>query len=109
MSFFKTERLKFNFMLLYCSFFLFFQVQLNYFDTASSSTAGLVPCSHPICTSEMQTAATECSPQSTLCSYSFQYGDGSGTTGYYVSDTFYFDAVVGESLIANSSASINFG
>ncbi|KAG8648611.1 aspartic proteinase 39 isoform X3 [Manihot esculenta] len=84
-------------------------VQLNYFDTASSSTAGLVPCSHPICTSEMQTAATECSPQSTLCSYSFQYGDGSGTTGFYVSDTFYFDAVLGESLISNSSAVIVFG
>ncbi|KAG8647148.1 aspartic proteinase 36 isoform X2 [Manihot esculenta] len=83
-------------------------IQLNYFDTASSSTAGLVPCSHPICTSEIQTTATQCS-QSNQCSYSFQYGDGSGTTGYYVSDTFYFDAVVGESLIANSSASINFG
>ncbi|XP_020538206.1 aspartic proteinase 39 isoform X2 [Jatropha curcas] len=84
-------------------------VQLNYYDAASSTTALPVPCSHPICTSEMQTTATQCSPQSNQCSYSFQYGDGSGTTGYYVSDTFYFDAVLGESLIANSSAAIVFG
>ncbi|KAF2289819.1 hypothetical protein GH714_038802 [Hevea brasiliensis] len=74
-----------------------------------SSTAGLVPCSHPICTSEIQTAATQCSPQSNQCIYSFQYGDGSGTTGYYVADTFYFDAVLGKSSIANSSAVIVFG
>ncbi|XP_058003437.1 aspartic proteinase 36 isoform X2 [Hevea brasiliensis] len=84
-------------------------IQLNYFDTTSSSTAGLVPCSHPICTSEIQTAATQCSPQSNQCIYSFQYGDGSGTTGYYVADTFYFDAVLGKSSIANSSAVIVFG
>ncbi|KAF2307484.1 hypothetical protein GH714_029075 [Hevea brasiliensis] len=84
-------------------------IQLNYFDTSSSSTAGLIPCSHPICTSEIQTTATQCFSQSNQCSYSFQYGDGSGTTGYYVSDTFYFDTVFGESLITNSSAIIAFG
>ncbi|EEF42831.1 aspartic proteinase 36 isoform X2 [Ricinus communis] len=84
-------------------------IQLNYFDTTSSSTARLVPCSHPICTSQIQTTATQCPPQSNQCSYAFQYGDGSGTSGYYVSDTFYFDAVLGESLIANSSAAIVFG
>ncbi|XP_065856505.1 aspartic proteinase 36 isoform X2 [Euphorbia lathyris] len=84
-------------------------VQLNYFDTTSSSTAGPVPCSHPICTSAAQTTAAECPPQSNQCSYSFQYGDGSGTSGYYVSDTFYFDAVLGESLVANSSAAVVFG
>ncbi|WCJ34408.1 Eukaryotic aspartyl protease family protein [Euphorbia peplus] len=84
-------------------------VQLNNFDTTSSSTVGLVPCSHPICTSAAQTTAAECPPQGNQCSYSFQYGDGSGTSGYYVSDTFYFDAVLGESLVANSSASVVFG
>lgn len=84
-------------------------IQLNYFDTAGSSTARLVQCSHSICTSEMQTTATQCSPQSNQCSYAFQYGDGSGTTGYYVFDAFHFDAVLGESLIANSSAAVVFG
>ncbi|XP_059428751.1 aspartic proteinase 36 isoform X2 [Corylus avellana] len=84
-------------------------VQLNFFDAASSSTAAVVPCSDPMCTSALQTAATQCSPQSNQCSYSFQYGDGSGTSGYYVSDALYFDMVLGQSLIANSSAPIVFG
>ncbi|XP_059462705.1 uncharacterized protein LOC132191633 [Corylus avellana] len=84
-------------------------VQLNFFDAASSSTAAVVPCSDRICTSALQTAATQCSPQSNQCSYSFQYGDGSGTSGYYVSDALYFDMVLGQSLIANSSAPIVFG
>ncbi|KAE8098425.1 hypothetical protein FH972_016491 [Carpinus fangiana] len=84
-------------------------VQLNFFDAASSSTTKLVPCSDPMCTSALQTAATQCSPQSNQCSYSFQYGDGSGTSCYYVSDALYFDMVLGQSLIANSSAPIVFG
>jgi hypothetical protein len=44
-----------------------------------------------------------------MCSYSFKYGDGSGTAGHYVSDMLYFNAILGESMIANSSAIIVFG
>jgi hypothetical protein len=85
------------------------QIQLNFFDSSSSSTAGQVRCSDPICTSAVQTTATQCSSQTDQCSYTFQYGDGSGTSGYYVSDTLYFDAILGQSLIANSSVLIVFG
>ncbi|KAJ7976865.1 Aspartic proteinase-like protein 2 [Quillaja saponaria] len=84
-------------------------VALDFFDAASSSTAALVPCSDPVCSSAVQTAASECSSQSNQCSYSFKYGDGSGTSGYYVSDALYFDTILGQSLIANSSATIIFG
>ncbi|KAJ8754091.1 hypothetical protein K2173_001989 [Erythroxylum novogranatense] len=84
-------------------------IQLNYFDTTSSSTAGLVPCSDNFCTSAAQTTATQCTSKSNQCIYSFQYGDGSGTLGYYVSDIFSFDAILGESLTANSSALVVFG
>ncbi|KAG2686426.1 hypothetical protein I3843_09G005500 [Carya illinoinensis] len=83
-------------------------VQLNLFDAASSSTARLVPCSDPMCTSALQTSSTQCS-QSNQCSYSFQYGDGSGTSGSYVSDALYFDMVLGQSYIVNSSATVVFG
>ncbi|XP_020963743.1 aspartic proteinase-like protein 2 [Arachis ipaensis] len=68
----------------------------------------LVPCSDSICASEVQGAATECS-QANQCSYTFQYGDGSGTTGYYVSDAVYFDMILGQSSLANSSATVVFG
>lgn len=85
------------------------QVELHFFDTASSSTAGLVSCSDPVCDSRIQTTATQCFPQSNQCGYSFQYGDGSGTSGYYVTDKLYFDAILGQSVVANSSAFIVFG
>ncbi|XP_057742024.1 aspartic proteinase 36-like isoform X1 [Arachis stenosperma] len=83
-------------------------IELNYFDTVGSSTAALVPCSDSICASEVQGAAAECS-QANQCSYTFQYGDGSGTTGYYVSDAMYFDMILGQSSLANSSATVVFG
>ncbi|XP_034224099.1 aspartic proteinase-like protein 2 isoform X3 [Prunus dulcis] len=84
-------------------------IELNLYDSASSSTAGLIPCSDPMCTSSFQTSSTECSRQSNQCSYTFQYGDGSGTTGYYLSDALYFDMILGQSYIANSSAFVVFG
>ncbi|KAK8969767.1 Aspartic proteinase-like protein 2 [Platanthera guangdongensis] len=37
------------------------------------------------------------------------YGDGSGTSGYYVSDTLYFDTVIANEQTSNSSATIAFG
>ncbi|GLT93478.1 hypothetical protein SLE2022_112700 [Rubroshorea leprosula] len=83
-------------------------IELSFFDTASSSTARLVPCSDAACSSAVQTTATQCS-QSNQCTYSFQYGDGSGTSGYYVNDMVYFDTILGESLVANSSAVVVFG
>ncbi|XP_057427233.1 aspartic proteinase 36-like isoform X2 [Lotus japonicus] len=84
-------------------------IELNFFDTVGSTTAGLVPCSDPICTSGVQGAAAECSPQVNQCSYTFQYGDGSGTSGYYVSDAMYFDMILGQAPPVNSSANIVFG
>lgn len=66
-------------------------------------------CSDRICASIVQSASAECASGSNQCAYSFKYGDGSGTTGLYVSDVLYFDTVLDTSLIANSSAPIVFG
>ena len=85
------------------------QVQLNSFSATGSSTASLISCSDAICASIVQTSSAECSTQGNQCGYSFQYGDGSGTAGYYVSDLLYFDTILGASFIANSSAPIVFG
>lgn len=97
------------FFLFACVVHLYIQIQLNFFDTLGSSTAVLVPCSDPICTSGVQGAAAQCYPQVNQCSYTFQYGDDSGTSGYYVSDALYFDMIREQSLPANSSATIVFG
>ncbi|KAL0410004.1 UNVERIFIED_CONTAM: Aspartic proteinase-like protein 2 [Sesamum latifolium] len=84
-------------------------VPLNFFDVAASSTVSPISCSDNICASIVQTASAECSAESNQCGYSFQYGDGSGTAGFYVSDLLYFDSILGTSLVANSSAPIVFG
>nr|DAD28647.1 TPA_asm: hypothetical protein HUJ06_030115 [Nelumbo nucifera] len=84
-------------------------IALNFFDPSASSTASLVSCSDKICNLALQTADGGCSSQNSQCSYTFQYGDGSGTTGYYVSDMLSLEAVLGNSLVANSSAPIIFG
>ncbi|KAI3473305.1 hypothetical protein Pfo_030596 [Paulownia fortunei] len=84
-------------------------IPLNFFDAATSSTVSPISCSDNICASIVQTASAECSAESNQCGYSFQYGDGSGTAGFYVSDLIYFDTILGTSLVANSSAPIVFG
>lgn len=88
------------------------QIELEFFDPDKSSTASRITCSDDRCTSALQSGEAVCSTsisQNSLCSYSFQYGDGSGTSGYYVSDTLYFDTVTGDEQTANSSATIVFG
>ncbi|AES98726.2 F-box protein interaction domain protein [Medicago truncatula] len=45
------------------------------------------------CNSGIQLSDATCSSQTKQCSYTFQYGDGSGTSGYYVSDTMHLDTI----------------
>ncbi|KAG8374186.1 hypothetical protein BUALT_Bualt11G0104800 [Buddleja alternifolia] len=84
-------------------------ISLNFFDGAASSTVSPIACSDNICASIVQIASAECFSESNRCGYSFQYGDGSGTVGFYVHDMLYFDTILGTSLVANSSAPVVFG
>ncbi|KAL3628414.1 hypothetical protein CASFOL_027460 [Castilleja foliolosa] len=84
-------------------------ISLNSFDSATSSTASPITCSGDVCADIVQTSSAECSAENNGCGYSFQYGDGSGTSGVYVSDLIYFDSIMGTSSVANSSAPIVFG
>ncbi|RDX94873.1 Aspartic proteinase-like protein 2 [Mucuna pruriens] len=85
------------------------QIQLNYFDPVSSSTSSLISCSDRRCRSGVQSSDASCSGQNNQCTYTFQYGDGSGTSGYYVSDLMHFASIFEGSLTTNSSASVVFG
>ncbi|XP_020214779.1 aspartic proteinase-like protein 2 isoform X1 [Cajanus cajan] len=84
-------------------------IQLNYFDPGSSSTSSLISCSDRRCRNGVQSSDASCSGQSNQCTYTFQYGDGSGTSGYYVSDLMHFASIFEGSLTTNSSASVVFG
>ncbi|KAG8471524.1 hypothetical protein CXB51_036306 [Gossypium anomalum] len=91
----------------YISLFLF--IPLNFFDPGSSSTASLVSCSDQRCSSGIQASDSTCSGSSNQCSYTFQYGDGSATSGYYVSDLLHFNTILPGSTTGNATASIMFG
>ncbi|KAH0866579.1 hypothetical protein HID58_083790, partial [Brassica napus] len=84
-----------------------FLIQLSFFDPGASSSSSMVSCSDRRCYSNFQTESG-CSPNN-LCSYSFKYGDGSGTSGYYISDFMSFDTVITSTLAINSSAPFVFG
>lgn len=86
------------------------KIQLKSFDPKSSSTASLVSCSDKICSLGLQTQDSSCDAKDKQCTYGFKYGDGSETSGYYVSDLLHFDtAGGGQSVTSNSSANIVFG
>ncbi|KAL8496477.1 hypothetical protein ACS0TY_020258 [Phlomoides rotata] len=84
------------------------QIELEFFDPQSSSTASPISCSDQRCALGAQSSDSGCSDQN-QCGYTFQYGDGSGTSGYYVYDSMYFDSIVGNSVTSNNSASVVFG
>lgn len=83
-------------------------VQLNTFNPSSSSTASVITCSDKRCNMGAQYADSLCD-NSNNCAYQFQYGDGSATQGYYVSDVFHLDTIVGNTQTYNNSAKILFG
>ncbi|GLT51286.1 hypothetical protein SLA2020_247060 [Shorea laevis] len=85
------------------------QIQPNFFNPGSSSTAALVSCSDQMCSLGLESSDSVCSPSHNQCSYAFQYGDGSGTSGYYVSDLLHFDTIHEGSITTNSTATIMFG
>ncbi|TYI48728.1 hypothetical protein E1A91_D13G267300v1 [Gossypium mustelinum] len=85
------------------------KIPLNFFDPGSSSTASLVSCSDQRCSSGIQVSDSTCSGSSNQCSYTFQYGDGSGTSGYYVSDLLHFNTILPGHTTGNATASIMFG
>ncbi|KAI4334304.1 hypothetical protein L6164_019014 [Bauhinia variegata] len=85
------------------------QIQLNFFDPGSSSTSSLISCSDRRCSSAVQSSDASCSNQNNQCTYTFQYGDGSGTSGYYISDLMHFDTIFEGSVMTNSSAPVVFG
>ncbi|KAK6141717.1 hypothetical protein DH2020_024519 [Rehmannia glutinosa] len=84
------------------------QLALEFFDPSSSSTASLISCSDQRCALGAQSSDSGCSDQN-QCGYTFQYGDGSGTSGFYVYDSIFFDSIVGNSLTSNTSAPVVFG
>ncbi|KAI3895505.1 hypothetical protein MKW92_010181, partial [Papaver armeniacum] len=60
------------------------KIELQFFDSGSSSSASLILCIDNVCSSVVQTSRPGCS-QNSQCSYQFKYLDGTGIAGFYVS------------------------
>ncbi|KAK9665935.1 hypothetical protein RND81_14G147200 [Saponaria officinalis] len=83
-------------------------VELNAFNPSGSSTSSVISCSDKRCSMAAPFADALCD-NSNNCAYQFQYGDGSGTEGYYVSDMLSLTTIVGGTAMSNSSAKVIFG
>lgn len=85
---------------------------LNFFDTSSSSSSSTISCSDQKCSMGAQASDTLCNSQNNQCSYQFQYGDGSGTSGYYVYDDLHFNTLATAGSSSNTTtntAKVIFG
>ncbi|KAL7618089.1 hypothetical protein Lser_V15G03859 [Lactuca serriola] len=78
-------------------------IPITIYDPTSSSTSSPILCSDERCSPK----SNSCSDNQ--CTYDLHYGDGSGTSGYYVSELMHFKIVVGETDVLNTSASVLFG
>ncbi|XP_030494188.2 aspartic proteinase 36 [Cannabis sativa] len=91
-----------------CPLFTSLNIELNSYDPKSSNTSSSILCSNQMCKDGVGVEESLCSFHSNRCIYTFTYGDGSTTTGFYVSDLLSFDTIDGSSH-TNSSASVVFG
>ncbi|KAL0369586.1 UNVERIFIED_CONTAM: Aspartic proteinase-like protein 2 [Sesamum angustifolium] len=84
------------------------QIELQLFDPSNSSTASVISCSDRPCALGARSSDAACADHS-RCGYKFRYADGSGTSGYYVSDSVYLDTILGNQSMLNASAPIISG
>ncbi|XP_076930435.1 aspartic proteinase 36-like [Bidens hawaiensis] len=79
------------------------QIPMEFYDPSSSSTSSAISCSDRRCYQAAQLSDSGCS--NNRCGYQFHYGDGSGNSGYYVSDVMHLDMVG----VGSTSANVVFG
>ncbi|CAL9224734.1 unnamed protein product, partial [Arabidopsis halleri] len=80
---------------------------VTFFDPGASSSAVKLACSDKRCFSDLH-KKSGCSPLES-CFYKVEYGDGSFTSGYYISDLISFETVMSSNLTVKSSAPFVFG
>ncbi|XP_071730814.1 aspartic proteinase 36-like [Rutidosis leptorrhynchoides] len=80
------------------------KVPIVFFDPESSSTSSLVSSSDKMCSIGIE--SDEAVSTKKQCTYTFKYGDGSSTSGYYVSDLIHLDMMSDNT---NVSSQVMFG
>lgn len=95
--------------LLYSCFWKYWlQIELTLYDLRGSQSGTMVSCEESFCSSTYGGDLPGCT-SNLPCQYSVLYGDGSSTTGYFVTDVLHYDQVTGDSLTRAANASVTFG
>ena len=84
------------------------QLDLTLYDPKASSTGSTVMCDQGFCAATFGGRLPKCSAN-VPCEYSVTYGDGSSTTGFFVTDALQFDQVTGDGQTQPGNASVTFG
>uniref|UniRef100_M8C5N2 Aspartic proteinase-like protein 2 n=1 Tax=Aegilops tauschii TaxID=37682 RepID=M8C5N2_AEGTA len=84
------------------------QIDLMLYDPKGSSSGSTVSCDQPFCAATYGGKLPGCTA-SLPCEYSVMYGDGSTTTGYFVSDSLQYNQVSGDGQTRYGNGSVTFG
>uniref|UniRef100_A0A0D9W3I4 Peptidase A1 domain-containing protein n=1 Tax=Leersia perrieri TaxID=77586 RepID=A0A0D9W3I4_9ORYZ len=83
-------------------------LELTLYDPKDSSTGSMISCDQGFCSATYGGMLPGCTA-SLPCEYSVMYGDGSSTTGFFVSDLLRFDQVSGDGRTRPANSTITFG
>ena len=84
------------------------QLDLTLYDPKASSSGSTVLCDQEFCAATYGGKLPRCS-SNVPCEYKVMYGDGSSTTGFFVTDALQFDQVTGDGQTKPGNASVTFG
>ncbi|CAN6227644.1 unnamed protein product [Urochloa humidicola] len=83
-------------------------LDLTLYDPKASSTGSEVSCNQEFCAATYGGKLPGCSAN-VPCEYKVVYGDGSSTTGFFITDTLQFDQVTGDGQTQPGNGSVTFG
>ncbi|CAN6230231.1 unnamed protein product [Urochloa humidicola] len=83
-------------------------LDLTLYDPKGSSSGSTVSCDQGFCAATYGAKLPGCTPN-VPCAYSVMYGDGSTTTGFFVTDALQFDQVAGNGQTQPGNATVTFG
>lgn len=85
------------------------QIELQLYDPAASGNSSAVTCGQEFCAASNGGVIPSCPGPATPCQYSITYGDGSSTTGFFVTDLLQYNQVSGDGQTGLANTSITFG
>jgi len=84
-------------------------IELQLYDPAASGNSSAVTCGQEFCAASNGGVIPSCPGTDTPCQYSITYGDGSSTTGFFVTDLLQYNQVSGDGQTGLANTSITFG